>query len=252
MERAIPTLASWRIWVPAAVVAVAIFVLGAAPSAGLALAPWVLAAAVLWAWYSFKRWREALAFITVIGSFGAATLFFGRLAGSPAVLPALAGISAGIMLAEGLVRRRGLRDTPAGVFVTEASLVVFPLALFFWLASLLGFGLGFILPFGRVLVAAAAVTFFLSGLVLGTGRRDAIAALVAALIVAETLWAVSFWPMGALGGGAIAAAGATGVLALARDGIAGRLNPGRAAMTVAFAALSIGFIIGVSRWLLRP
>lgn len=251
IERATPTLVSWRIWVPAAAVAAAIFIVATAPGLGQRLAPWGVGGAVVWGWYSFKQWRQVFAFVAVITSFGAATLFFGRLIGSAAVLPVLAGICAGIVLAEGLVQRRGMSATPVGSVVSEAALPVFPLALFFWLSSLLGFGLGFLMPFGWMLAAAASVTFFLSWPLLG-GRRGTAAALVAALIVAETLWVVSFWPVGALAGGAVAAAGATAAVALARDGIAGRLNAGRVVAVVALAALSVGIVIGVSRWFVRP
>lgn len=252
MERASRTLLSWRIWVPAAAAAAAIFVLGTAPGLGQRLAPWEMGAAALWGWYSFKQWRQVFAFVGTISSFGAATLFFGRLAGSGALLPALAGICAGLVLAGGLFQRRAISETSIGSVVAEATLPVFPLALFFWLSSLLGLGLGFLIPFGQMLAAAAAVTFFLSWPLFGSGRRGTAAALVTALLVAQILWVVSFWPVGALGGGAIGAASATAAVVLARDGIAGRLNAGRVAAVVAFAALSIGLVVGVSRWLLRP
>ncbi|MBI2624131.1 hypothetical protein HYW67_01395 [Candidatus Parcubacteria bacterium] len=252
MTRVYSTLLNLRIWLPAAIIAAAVLALSDLPQAGLGFLAWGLAACVLWGWYSFKQLRQAAAFVAVVAGFAVAVIFFGTLAESKFMLPAFAGFSAWLVLAEGLFQRRGLSDTAAGHVISEAVLLVLPLALFIWFTILLGMGLGFVLPFNQALAAAAALTFMLSWPFLGGGSRGVVAGLVAALLAAETLWVVSFWPVGALGGGAVAACVAAAATAIMRDRFAGRFSVARAAASVFLAVAAIGLIMAMSRWLLRP
>lgn len=235
-------MTGWRIWVPSVAVGAAIFVFSEPSRSALIVAATLLGAA-LWGWYSFRRLREAFSFLTVIGAFFAGVAFFGRLGGSAAVLPALGAVSVGCLLAEA----RAMRQGSAGV---EAARLVAPVALFIWATTLLGVGLGFLLSFPKVVAAMAAVTFFIVWSEVsrtkdaGT-RRPLLAAAVVSLLVVQTFWVVSFWPIGAIAGGAVVAVVGAVLTVLSRDQLAGRLSRGRLAFTLLLGGLFLTFIIAL-------
>lgn len=244
-------MTAWRIWVPSVAVGAAIFIFSGPPPGSVLIVVATLSGAALWGWYSFRRLRDVLSFLTVVGAFFAGVAFFGRLGGSAAVLPVLGAVSAGCLLAEGWAMRKGLAHVLAGRASIEAARLVLPVAFFLWAATLLGAGLGFLLSFPKVVAAMAVVTFFIvwsevsRAKDVGT-RRLLLTAAVVSLLVAQTFWVVSFWPIGGIGGGAVVAVVGTVLTALSRDQLAGRLSRGRLAFALALGGLFLALVIALS------
>ncbi|MBI3304798.1 hypothetical protein HYZ80_00520 [Candidatus Parcubacteria bacterium] len=242
----------WRIWVPSVAVGAAVFIFSEPRAPSMSIMAAVLSGAALWGWYSFRRLREVLSFLTVIGAFFAGVAFFGRLGGSAAVLPVLAAVSVGCLLAEGWATRKGLAYAPAGRATIEAARLVAPVAFFLWAATLLGAGLGFLLSFPKGVAAMAVASFFIvwpevsRAKDVGT-RRPLLAAAVVSLLVAQTFWVVSFWPIGGVGGGAVVAVVGTVLTALSREQLGGRLSRGRLAFALVLGSIFLALIIALSR-----
>ncbi|MBI4385594.1 hypothetical protein HY573_02080 [Candidatus Parcubacteria bacterium] len=245
-------MTGWRIWAPSVAVGAAVFILSDPRAPAIPIMVAVLSGAALYGWYSFRRFREALSFVTVIGAFFVGVAFFGRLGSSAAVLPVLAAVSAGCLLAEGWAMRKGFAHAPAGRATIEAARMVAPIAFFLWAATLLSAGMGFLLSFPKVVAMMAVVAFVIVwpevSRVKDVGaRRPLLAAAVVSLLVAQTFWVVSFLPIGGVGAGAVVAVVGAVLTALSREQLAGRLSRGRLAFALVLGALCLAFIIALSR-----